>query len=88
MRDLKVRGTITDSNNPYRSFKRDGRDQSIVSDSFTTSSTTTSVPAFRGKTARWIANREWRLGEKIGSGSFGEVFKGMNDKVWSLVAYL
>ena len=29
----------------------------------------------------WIAAREWRLGEKIGSGSFGDVFMGLNNKV-------
>eukprot|EP01041_Mallomonas_annulata_P007685 gene7685-15732_t len=28
----------------------------------------------------WIAEDKWRLGEKIGSGSFGDVFQGMNDK--------
>lgn len=29
----------------------------------------------------WISNREWRMGEKIGAGSFGEVFQAMNNKV-------
>jgi hypothetical protein len=29
----------------------------------------------------WISKRNWKLGEKIGSGSFGEVFQAMNDKV-------
>jgi hypothetical protein len=29
----------------------------------------------------WINKRNWRLGDKIGSGSFGEVFQAMNDKV-------
>lgn len=28
----------------------------------------------------WISNREWRMGEKIGAGSFGEVFQAMNNK--------
>eukprot|EP00604_Paraphysomonas_vestita_P004202 CAMPEP_0174822094 /NCGR_PEP_ID=MMETSP1107-20130205/13157_1 /TAXON_ID=36770 /ORGANISM="Paraphysomonas vestita, Strain GFlagA" /LENGTH=600 /DNA_ID=CAMNT_0016040107 /DNA_START=550 /DNA_END=2352 /DNA_ORIENTATION=+ len=27
----------------------------------------------------WIKRGEWRLGEKIGSGSFGDVFQGMSD---------
>jgi hypothetical protein len=31
------------------------------------------------KMASWIANHKWTLGEKIGSGSFGEVYQGMND---------
>jgi hypothetical protein len=35
----------------------------------------------RIKTASWIETRGWRLGEKIGSGAFGEVFQGLNDKV-------
>jgi hypothetical protein len=35
----------------------------------------------RIKTASWIETRSWRLGEKIGSGAFGEVFQGLNDKV-------
>lgn len=35
----------------------------------------------RGKTATWIVNNEWRMGDKIGSGSFGEVYQGMNDRV-------
>lgn len=29
----------------------------------------------------WIASRQWRLGEKIGSGSFGDVYMGLNNKV-------
>ncbi len=33
----------------------------------------------RPKTASWIQNSKWVLGEKIGSGSFGEVFQGMNN---------
>lgn len=35
----------------------------------------------RQKTPTWITSHSWRLGEKIGSGSFGEVFQGLNDKV-------
>jgi len=35
----------------------------------------------RIKTATWIETHSWRLGEKIGSGAFGEVFQGLNDKV-------
>jgi hypothetical protein len=31
--------------------------------------------------APWIDRKDWRLGEKIGSGSFGEVFQAMNGKV-------
>lgn len=37
----------------------------------------------RIKTATWIETHSWRLGEKIGAGAFGEVFKGLNDKVRS-----
>jgi hypothetical protein len=33
------------------------------------------------KQPQWIDAKEWRLGEKIGSGSFGEVFQAMNHKV-------
>ncbi|CAE7786215.1 mkkA, partial [Symbiodinium microadriaticum] len=33
----------------------------------------------RFKTTSWIQKGQWRLGEKIGSGSFGEVFQGMSD---------
>ena len=32
----------------------------------------------RSHQVTWIQNNEWRLGEKIGSGSFGEVFQCMN----------
>ena len=28
--------------------------------------------------AGWIRERQWSLGDKIGSGSFGEVYQGMN----------
>jgi hypothetical protein len=35
----------------------------------------------RGRTAGWIENKQWSLGGKIGSGAFGEVFRGLNDKV-------
>lgn len=35
----------------------------------------------KGRTASWILDHAWRLGDKIGSGSFGEVFQGLNDKV-------
>jgi hypothetical protein len=75
--ELKVRATTADSSNPNSSFKRGGRDQPVVSASVAS----TSVSSSRGKTASWIVNKEWRLGEKIGSGSFGEVFQGMNNKV-------
>ena len=34
----------------------------------------------------WIANNQWRLGEKIGSGSFGEVFQGLNESNGKLFA--
>lgn len=35
----------------------------------------------KNKIVPWIENNNWVLGEKIGSGSFGEVFQCMNDKV-------
>ena len=31
-------------------------------------------------TVDWIKNNQWKLGDKIGSGSFGEVFQCMNNK--------
>ena len=36
----------------------------------------------------WISAREWRLGEKIGSGSFGDVFMGLNNKVLGVLYYI
>ncbi len=32
----------------------------------------------RSRVAGWIRDRQWSLGDKIGSGSFGEVYQGMN----------
>ena len=32
----------------------------------------------RTRVAGWIRERQWSLGDKIGSGSFGEVYQGMN----------
>lgn len=34
----------------------------------------------RSKDKEWIAKGQWTMGEKIGAGSFGEVFKGLNNK--------
>mmetsp|Transcript_19328 Transcript_19328/g.32503 ORF Transcript_19328/g.32503 Transcript_19328/m.32503 type:complete len:887 (+) Transcript_19328:176-2836(+) len=34
---------------------------------------------FQGTSLSWIKKGQWRKGEKIGSGSFGEVFQGMTD---------
>lgn len=39
-----------------------------------------SVSSGGGGVPAWITKGEWRLGEKIGSGSFGEVFQAMNNK--------
>lgn len=33
----------------------------------------------RARDREWIAKGNWRIGEKIGSGSFGEVFKGLKN---------
>ncbi|KAJ1425262.1 hypothetical protein B484DRAFT_92357 [Ochromonadaceae sp. CCMP2298] len=40
----------------------------------------------RRKTPGWINNHAWRLGEKIGSGSFGEVYQGqrLGCSVWGV----
>jgi hypothetical protein len=52
-----------------------------------TASSTSSTPVVRVSAGRrgqtiptWITNKEWRLGEKIGAGSFGEVYQAMNNK--------
>ena len=37
------------------------------------------IRASKFKTTSWIQRGQWRLGEKIGSGAFGEVFQGMSD---------
>jgi hypothetical protein len=37
-----------------------------------------SVQDSKAKDKTWIAKGNWRIGEKIGSGSFGEVFQGLN----------
>lgn len=37
-----------------------------------------SVQESKAKDKTWIAKGNWRIGEKIGSGSFGEVFQGLN----------
>ena len=34
---------------------------------------------FKGTSLSWIKKGHWRKGEKIGSGSFGEVYQGMTD---------
>lgn len=34
---------------------------------------------FKGTSLSWIKKGQWQKGEKIGSGSFGEVFQGMTD---------
>lgn len=39
-----------------------------------------SKPRRKNKVVSWIADNKWVKGEKIGQGSFGEVFQGMNDK--------
>lgn len=41
----------------------------------------------RVKNSTWINEGNWKLGEKIGTGSFGEVFKAMNDKVGGISVY-
>ena len=41
----------------------------------------------RVKNSTWINEGNWKLGEKIGTGSFGEVFKAMNDKVRALLLH-
>jgi hypothetical protein len=42
--------------------------------------------ASRGKDKEWIARGHWRMGEKIGSGAFGEVFQGLNSRNGQLFA--
>ena len=47
-----------------------------------TSASTASVGAAKSKrtaTPSWITKRRWTLGERIGCGTFGEVFQGMSD---------
>lgn len=40
----------------------------------------------RGKDKEWIAKGHWRMGDKIGSGAFGEVFQGLNSRNGQLFA--
>jgi hypothetical protein len=40
----------------------------------------------RSRSDNWIRDRKWVLGDKIGHGSFGEVFQGMNKETGQLFA--
>ena len=44
------------------------------------SNSTTRISTAKRKSTVWINEGRWKLGEKIGSGSFGDVFQCMNDK--------
>lgn len=46
---------------------------------FPTESNSSSQVKVNHKQAGWIKRGEWRIGTRIGSGSFGEVFQGMSD---------
>lgn len=74
-------------NEPRRVQTADSSNKAVTSASTSAStdarrhSASTSVSTARGRTATWITNGEWKLGEKIGSGSFGDVFQCLNHKV-------
>lgn len=46
----------------------------------TTNSIQTLTSQQKFKNASWINRGKWKLGEKIGSGSFGDVFQGLSDE--------
>lgn len=48
--------------------------------STTAASTSKRASQSRSRSVTWIQKGQWRLGDKIGSGSFGEVFQCMNDE--------
>jgi hypothetical protein len=45
----------------------------------TSTDTKPRISPSRNKDKEWIAKGLWTMGEKIGAGSFGEVFKGLNN---------
>ena len=77
--------TTNNNNNNSRASTASG----VLNKRSTTSNSRVSRSSVNGriKTASWIENRQWRLGEKIGSGAFGEVFQGLNDQVISFIRY-
>lgn len=58
---------------------------SLVKESISESRSSSAGLKKRSKNPDWITKKSWRIGEKIGKGSFGEVFQGFNDKVYLIV---
>lgn len=74
------------SPNPPSVGLRLSRLPDLSPDRASASDTSRSRTELRSKDKEWISRGWWRMGEKIGSGSFGEVFQGLNSKNGQLFA--
>jgi hypothetical protein len=55
--------------------------ESLYSDPYASRSSTSDIRKRSKRSTVWIKEKNWVLGDKIGAGSFGEVFQCMNNKV-------
>eukprot|EP01038_Epipyxis_sp_PR26KG_P004524 gene4524-6389_t len=82
---IKMRPKTSSADNPQQILKeREDEEKEKERRAVTAGNVNVSAVGIRVrtavKTANWIKHNDWRLGEKIGSGSFGDVYQGMNDK--------
>lgn len=70
---------------PTQSVDFDHRPSTIGKHLSTQAEATFPSQSKKNRQPQWIDAKEWRLGEKIGSGSFGEVYQAMNHKVSSQI---
>ena len=85
------KSTIQQSNQSYQQHNKSTSHQPIspiqiparptVSTSINMNSVNAATNNKRTKSTSWITHKQWKLGEKIGSGSFGDVYMGLNDNV-------